>query len=340
MVMVFCMTKQHKLIAVLSVLIVAVGYWWWWHQGREDTDNAYVKSDIVPVMSRIAGTLVATPAPANRWVEQGEPLLELDPAVYETRLAEAKAVRAQAQANVTHLADRENAQKAQVSAAQASVEAADAEWRRTVQQAERLLQLQGKQYVAQDDLDAAELNKAAAAARLNQAKAQLSAQKANLITITGERPLLEAALQQAQAAADRAELELSYTTIRAPRAGFATSRQVQVGQSVEPGIRLMSLVTQPIWIYANYKETQVQHMAAGNLAEIKVDAIGGKVFKGHVDSFFAATGSEFALLPPQNATGNFTKVIQRVPVKILFDDGQDLAGIRPGMSLEVTVFTE
>ncbi|WP_430461748.1 HlyD family secretion protein [Thalassolituus sp. LLYu03] len=334
------MTKQHKLIAVLSLVVVGGGIWWLWHQGREDTDNAYVKADILPVMSRVAGTLLATPAPANRLVQQGDVLLELDPAVYQTRLGEARAVRAQAEASLNHLSDRENAQKAQVSAAQASVAAADAEWRRTVQQTDRLLQLQGKQYVAQDDLDAAELNKAAAAARLNQAKAQQSAQQANLVTIAGERPLMEAALAQAKAAEARAELELSYTQIRAPRAGVATSRQVQVGQSVEPGIRLMSLVTEPVWIYANYKETQVAVMKAGDEAEISVDAIKGKTFKGHVDSFFAATGSEFALLPPQNATGNFTKVIQRVPVKILFDEGQDLTGIRPGMSLEVTVFTE
>ena len=338
--MVFYMTKQHKLIAVLSLVVIGGGIWWWWHQGREDTDNAYVKADILPVMSRVAGTLLATPAPANRWVEKDDVLLELDPAVYETRLAEARALRAQAEANLAHLSDREEAQKAQVTAAQASVEAADAEWRRTVQQDNRLQQLKSQQYVSQDDLDAAEVNKDAAQARLNQAKAQLRAQQANLVTIAGERPVLAAALEQAKAAEGRAELELSYTQIRAPRAGFATNRQVQVGQSVEPGIRLMSLVTEPVWIYANFKETQVAAMAVGNKADIKVDAIDGTTFKGHVDSFFAATGSEFALLPPQNATGNFTKVIQRVPVKILFDDGQDLSGVRAGMSLEVTVFTE
>lgn len=338
--MVFYMTKQHKLIAVLSLVVIGGGIWWWLHQGREDTDNAYVKADILPVMSRVAGTLIDTPAPANRWVEKDEVLLELDPALYETRLAEARALRAQAEANLAHLSDREEAQKAQVTAAQASVAAADAEWRRTVQQDNRLQQLKSQQYVSQDDLDAAEVNKDAAQARLNQAKAQLRAQQANLVTIAGERPVLAAALEQAKAAEGRAQLELDYTHIRAPRAGFATNRQVQVGQSVEPGIRLMSLVTEPVWIYANYKETQVAAMTVGDKAEIHVDAIDGVTFTGHVDSFFAATGSEFALLPPQNATGNFTKVIQRVPVKILFDDGQDLSGVRAGMSLEVTVFTE
>lgn len=334
------MTKKHKLLAVAGAIILAAGYWWWWHQGRADTDNAYVKADIVSVMSRVSGTVIATPAPANRAVAAGDVLIQLDPAVYQTRLAEARALRMQAEANLAHLSDRENAQKAQVEAARASVAAADAEWRRTLQQENRLQQLKSQQYVSQDDLDAAELNKAAAQARLNQAQAQLAAQRANLVAISGERPLLSAALEQAKAAEGRAELELSYTDIRAPRAGMATSRQVQVGQAVEPGIRLLSIVTEPVWVYANFKETQVADMQVGNRAELHVDAFDGKTFSGTVDSFFAATGSEFALLPAQNATGNFTKVIQRVPVKILFDDGQDLSGIRAGMSLEVTVFTE
>lgn len=334
------MSKQQKLSALLVILLLAGGYWWWWHQGREDTDNAYVKADIVPVMSRIQGTVTATPAPANRLVAEGDVLLQLDPALYQAKLAEAEAVQAEAEARLVHLADRENAQQSQIVAARASVAAADAEWRRTVQQADRLLQLMGKQYVSQDDLDAAELNKAAAQARLNQAKAQLAAQQANLVTLSGEKPQLAADVAKAAAAVQRAQLELDYTTIRAPRAGIVTSRQVQVGQSVEPGIRLLSLVTEPIWVYANFKETQVADMAVGQAVDIHVDALGGKVLKGHIDSFFAATGSEFALLPPQNATGNFTKVIQRLPVKILFDDDQDLSAVRPGMSLEVTVFTE
>ncbi len=334
------MSKQQKLSVLLVILLLAGGYWWWWHQGREDTDNAYVKADIVPVMSRIQGTVMATPAPANRLVAEGDALLQLDPALYQAKLAEAEAVQAEAEARLVHLADRESAQQSQIVAARASVAAADAEWRRTVQQASRLLQLMGKQYVSQDDLDAAELNKAAAQARLNQAKAQLAAQQANLVTLSGEKPQLAADVAKAAAAVQRAQLELEYTTIKAPRAGVVTSRQVQVGQSVEPGIRLLSLVTQPIWVYANFKETQVAGMAVGQAVDIHVDALGGKVLKGHIDSFFAATGSEFALLPPQNATGNFTKVIQRLPVKILFDEGQDLSFVRPGMSLEVTVFTE
>lgn len=334
------MSKQQKISILVVALLLAGGYWWWWHQGREDTDNAYVKADIVSVMSRIPGTVTATPAPANRLVAEGDVLVQLDPALYQAALAEAEAVQAEAEARLVHLADRENAQQSQILAARASVAAADAEWRRTVQQADRLLQLMGKQYVSQDDLDAAELNKAAAQARLNQAKAQLAAQQANLVTLSGEKPQLAAEVAKAAAAVKRAQLELDYTTIRAPRAGIVTSRQAQVGQSVEPGIRLLSLVTQPIWVYANFKETQVADMAVGQAADIRVDALGGQVLKGHIDSFFAATGSEFALLPPQNATGNFTKVIQRLPVKILFDDGQDLSAVRPGMSLHVTVFTE
>ena len=134
--------------------------------------------------------------------------------------------------------------------------------------------------------------------------------------------------------------QLDYTHVIAPRAGTITSRMVQLGQSVTPGQRLLSIVTEPLWIYANYKETQIEDMQVGDAVDIEVDAFPGKIFHGHVDSFFAATGSEFALLPPQNATGNFTKVVQRLPVKIVFDDSQDLNGVRAGMSVVTTVFTQ
>jgi len=334
------MPKQVKLILVLVILALAGGVWWWSHQGKEDTDNAYVKADIVPVMSRVSGSVQMIAVDENQPVHAGDLLVQLDPALYQADLQEKQALQREAEANAEHLNDRVIAQKALVQAAEASVAAAKAEWQRTVQQADRLRQLQGKQYVSQDDLDAAELSKAAAQARHNQARAQMASQQANLVTLEGELPQLQAAVEKAAAEVRRAELELEYTTIRAARDGVVTSRQVQLGQMISSQIRLMSLVTEPVWIYANFKETQVAEMRTGQKAEIHLDAFPDTVFSGHIDSFFAATGSEFALLPPQNATGNFTKVTQRLPVKIVFDDGQDIARVRAGMSVVVTVFTE
>jgi len=334
------MPKKVRLLIVLAVVVIAAGVWWWMHQGREDTDNAYIKADIVPVMSRVSGSVLNIAVSENQTVKAGDLLVQLDPAPYQAQVDQAQALLDQAKANLGHLSEREEAQKALVSAAEASVAAAKADWQRTGQQLDRLKQLQGKQYVSQDDLDAGELNRDASLARLNQARAQLASQKANLVSMQGEKPQLSAAVDKAAADLQSAELNLQYTSVKAARDGALASQQVQIGQMVSPELRLFSLVTQPVWIYANFKETQVADIRAGQTVDIEVDALPDSVFKGKVDSFFAATGSEFALIPPQNATGNFTKVTQRLPVKIVFDEGQDLSQIRAGMSVIVTVFTE
>jgi membrane fusion protein (multidrug efflux system) len=327
-------------IALFVVLLVGlVSYWWWWHQGREDTDNAYVKADIVPVMSRVDGTVLALFAEDNRRVQQGEVLLELDPGLYRARLRQQQALLAAAQAGLTHLADRVQAEQSLIASAAASLEGARAEYLRAQQQLQRLQKLKQQQYVSQDNIDAAALTLASAEARLHENEAQLASRKANLVSVKGEAPQLTASVDEAHAAVAQAQLMLDYCTVVAPRDGVITSRQIQLGQGVAPGARLMSLVTEPVWIYANFKETQIAAMQAGQAAEIRVDALPDQVFKGHIDSFFAATGSEFALLPPQNATGNFTKVVQRLPVKLVFEAGQDTSMLRPGMSVEAAVFT-
>lgn len=331
------MNKKIKLaLAALAVLLL-VALVWWLQQGKESTNDAYVKADILPIMSRVAGTVAEIAVQENQSVQAGDRLLSLDTDVLRNQQDEALANVAQAQAAITHLKARENAQRAQIQAASAQVEVFHAQWQRTVQQKERLTELRSKQSVAEDDLDAAYAKESAALASLKQAQASLRVQEATLAAIVDERPSLNAALAQAQARAERAKLSLGYAQVQAPRAGVISNKTVQLGQSVEPGVRLMSLVTTPVWVYANFKETQLAKMQVGQQAEIEVDAIKGQVFRAQVDSFFAATGSEFALLPPQNATGNFTKVVQRLPVKLVFAEGQDLSAIRPGMSVTATV---
>lgn len=334
------MSKRIIFLLVVVALAAGGGAWWWLHQGQETTDNAYVKADIVPVMSRINGTVTQILVADNQKVTAGTPLIQLDPRDYQVALAEAKADLAEQQSVLDHLVDRQNAQQTLVESAQASFDAANAELKRAQQQVDRLSRLSGKQYVSQDDLDAAELNRDAAKARLAQAKAQIASEQAQLQVILGEQPQLQATVDAAKAKVEDAELQLSYTTITAPRDGFVTSRQVQLGQTASPGARLMSLVTPKIWVEANYKETQVAGMKIGQQVDIVADAKSGVTFKAHVESFAGATGSEFALLPPENATGNFTKVVQRLPVRLAFDNGQDLSVMRPGMSVLATVHTE
>ncbi|EKE73064.1 HlyD family secretion protein [Gallaecimonas xiamenensis] len=334
------MSRRILLLLVLVILAAGGGAWWWLHQGQEATDNAYIKADILPIMSRVNGTVTDILVEDNQLVKAGTPLLKLDPSDYQIALAQAKASLAQQQAVLDHLIDRQQAQQTLVESARASSDAATAELKRAQQQVDRLSRLSGKQYVSQDDLDAAELSRDAAKARLAQAKAQIATEQAELTVILGEKPQLEATVAAAQAQVDDAQLQLSYTTLLAPRDGMVTSRQVQLGQSASPGSRLLSLVTPRIWVEANYKETQVAKMQVGQDVDVEADALSGVHFKGHIESFAGATGSEFALLPPQNATGNFTKVVQRLPVRVAFDAGQDLSVLRPGMSVLATVHTE
>ncbi|WKE65503.1 HlyD family secretion protein [Gallaecimonas kandeliae] len=334
------MSRRILFLLVLVVLGIGAGAWWWLHKGQETTDNAYVKADIVPIMSRINGTVTAILVEDNQQVKAGTPLLRLDPSDYQVALTQAQAAQAQQQAVLDHLVDRQQAQQTMVQSAKASRDAADAELKRAEQQASRLSRLSGKQYVSADDLDAAKLARDATKARLAQAQSQIATEEAQLAVILGEKPQLEALLAAAKAKVEEAKLQLSYTTIVAPRDGMVTSRQVQLGQSAAPGARLLSLVTPHIWVEANYKETQVADMKVGQPVDVEADALSGVKFKGHVESFAGATGSEFALLPPQNATGNFTKVVQRLPVRIAFDAGQDLSVMRPGMSVLARVHTE
>lgn len=331
------MNKKTKLALAAFAVLVLVALVWWLQSGKESTNDAYVKADILPIMSRVAGTVDEIRVQENQAVQAGEILLSLDTDVLRNQQDEALANVAQAQAAIAHLKLRENAQRAQIQAASAQVDVFQAQWQRTVQQKERLIELRSKQSASEDELDAAFAKESAALASLKQAQASLRVQEATLAAIADERPSLSAAVAQAQARADRAKLSLGYAQVQAPRAGVISNKTVQLGQSVEPGVRLMSLVTTPVWVYANFKETQLAKMQVGQVAEIEVDALKGQVFRAHVDSFFAATGSEFALLPPQNATGNFTKVVQRLPVKLVFEDGQDVSAIRPGMSVTATV---
>jgi membrane fusion protein (multidrug efflux system) len=199
----------------------------------------------------------------------------------------------------------------------------------------------------QDDLDAAtaqfasrQADLARARARLGSAKAELEAQKRQRAVLDAQELVLRADLDSKRAALTLAQINLGYTRITAPASGFVSERRVRPGQLVSPGTQVISLVQSDVWVQANFKETQVRYMRAGDPANILVDAFPGASLKGRVDQVAPASGSQFALLPPDNATGNFTKIVQRVPVKIVLDSGQPTLGrLRPGLSVIATVRT-
>ena len=193
---------------------------------------------------------------------------------------------------------------------------------------------------ASAQLASREADRARAAARLESTRAEVEAQRRQRAVLDSQEPLLRADLAAKRASLSAAQINLGYTQIVAPENGIVSERKVRPGQLVSPGTQVMSLVQSGVWVQANYKETQVRHIHAGDPAEIRVDAVPGVMFHGKVDQVSPASGSQFALLPPDNATGNFTKIVQRVPVKIVLDPGQTSAQLlRPGLSVIATVRT-
>jgi membrane fusion protein (multidrug efflux system) len=309
------------IMGVVLLGLVAVGVRRWIYSlSHVSTDNAQVDGHIVPILPKVGGYVIEVRTDENRSVKAGDTLVVLDDRDYKARLAQAEADLAVALAGVSNRA-RVGQAEAQVAQMQANAEKAHADL-------ERIKPLAEKDIVPKQALDAAE-----AAARA--ADAGLAAAQAALLGADGR-------VAAARAARDQAALNLSYTRITAPSEGVVSKKSVELGQLVQPGQPLMSLVPLgDVWITANLKETQTADVTPGDPADFTVDAYGGRHFSGHVESLSPATGARFSLLPPDNATGNFTKVVQRIPVRIRLDAQNDPARpLRPGMSVAVTIKTK
>ena len=356
-------------LAVAALLFFAInGCWnsWEGRAGDQKTDDAYVRADMTPLSTRISGTVRSMDVNDYQSVTQGQLLVQLDDEDYRAKLAEAKAALAGAQAE---LADNQAAKAVQdakiqnaetgitqataaVSAAQAAITAVQpqverAELERKRQQALIAAQAATHQTLEQTNATAAQLTGTLVGqqASLTSAEAALASSRATLEAAKRERTALDtkdslykADIQAKQADIIVAEVNLGYTRIVAPTAGAVGERHVREGQLVSPGQEVIDLVRGDVWIEANYKETQLTNMRQGDTAEIRIDTFPGVVLHGKVAEISPASGSQFALLPPDNATGNFTKVVQRIPVKIVLDSGHPLQNmLRPGFSVEVTV---
>src|SRR5881396_2763818 len=302
------------IMGVVLLGLVAVGARRWIYSlSHVSTDNAQVDGHIVPILPKVGGYVLEVRTDENRSAKAGDTLVVLDDRDYKARLAQAEADLAVALAGVSN--------RAQVGQAQANAEKAHADL-------ERIKPLAEKDIVPKQALDAAD-----AAARA--ADAALAAAQAALLSA-------DARVAAARAARDQAALNLSYTRIIAPAEGVVSKKSVELGQLVQPGQPLMSLVPLgDVWVTANLKETQTADVTPGDPVDFTVDAYGGRHFSGHVESLSPATGARFSLLPPDNATGNFTKVVQRIPVRIRLDGKNDpTRPLRPGMSVAVTITTK
>ena len=357
-------------IGVGLALVAVAALLWWLHARKfEDTDDAQVDGYITAVSSRVPGTVLRVLVEDNQPVKQGDVLVELDAADLEVAAAQARAAVAQAQAafaaeqpsvSITATSNRATVQstedevantEADLEAARRDLDQALASNRFAQQQKERASQLLASNTVPQAEFDqrasAADVAQAAVAAarkRVDQRQARLQTAQARLVEARANAPrqlvareagvsVRQANLELAQAQLHQAQLNLGYAKVVAPVAGIVGKRSVNVGDRVQPGQQLMSLTQNgELWVTANFRETQIERMRQGQHASVHVDAI-DRDYEGIVESFAGATGSRYSLLPPENASGNYVKVVQRIPVRIKLEQGQpEMERLRPGMS--------
>ena len=320
------------------------GHWnrWTGAERFETTNDAYTAGDVTPLAAKVSGYIASVAVGDYQPVRKGDLIAEIEPSDYRAQLVQATANLAAAQAALANLANQKDVQRALIRQAEATIEATDADLLRYNLEAKRQRELLRtriagtQQLVEQADANAARTN---AQKSLNEA--QLDQQKALLASLDVQQNQLQAQVAAAQAQVTLAQNNLAYTRIYAPADGLVGQRQVRAGQFVNVGTQIITVVPLPnIWVIANYKETQMTNVREGQSARVAVDAFPDVKLTGHVDSWSPGTGSTFALLPPDNATGNFTKVVQRVPVKIVLDPDPSLGAlVRPGMSVEATVDT-
>jgi membrane fusion protein (multidrug efflux system) len=328
-------------VASVTLVVLLVGGFFWW-QGKERweaTENAYVQADTVVVSPQVTGYVAQVLVSDNQRVAAGQELVRLDQAEALAAVAEARANVAALEAAVRNVDDRASLAQAQVAQASAGVASAQAQARLSSADLDRYGKLAQSGWVSAQRLQNASAGADEARAGVAQAAAALEAQRRSAASMGSVRAQTVAQVEMARASLAQARINLDRTVIRAPVAGVVGARAVRPGQYVRPGGAMLSVV--PLgqaFVVANFKETQVGRMRLGQRVEITADAFPGQRFYGHVDSFAPATGSEFAMIPVENDTGNFTKITQRVPVRIALEPGSPLAAaLRPGLSVAVKV---
>lgn len=330
----------------LALLAATAGSWaayrwvaeWRW---IESTDDAYVEGDITPIQPKVPGHIVQLNVGDNSPVAKGDILIRIDDRDYRARVEEARAALMAKQASLVQLDQKIAVQETVIAQSGASVASARAEVARARADHERTARLVREDFVSRQRFDLTQADAAKAEAGLAGSGAQAQGARRQLAVLMSERAVAQAEVERAKAALDLAEIDLEATVIRAPVDGMVGNRAVRDGQYVRTGQNLLSVVPlATVWVDANFKETQLSQIRPGQKATIAVDAFGGREIEGRVDSFAPASGARFSLLPPENATGNFTKVVQRVPVRIRLAEGNPLAGqLRPGLSVAAHIDT-
>ena len=322
----------------LTLVVIVGGYLYWNYSANfETTDDAFIAARAFPIAPKVSGYITAVPVTDNQHVAAGDVIARIDDRDYRVALAQTQAQVVNAEANIQNIDAQIDVQEAQISANQAQVEQAQAALVFAQQQAERYQKLaqNGAGTVQSAQQYSSQLREQQAV--LASAQANLKLAQRRIDSLKAQRNSAIASLAQAKAQRDQAELNLSYTTITAAQAGRVVNLTAAVGQFAQAGTNLTMFVPDQIWVTANFKETQLDAMRSGQPVTLHIDAYPERTIRGHVASIQPGSGPAFSLLPPENATGNYVKIVQRVPVKIVLDNPPTDLALGPGMSVEPTV---
>ncbi|PLZ00909.1 hemolysin D [Burkholderia sp. WAC0059] len=323
---------------VAVVLIAAAGYWYFVLRFVQATDDAYVGGNVTVMAPRVSGFVTQIPVRDNQFVRAGQVLIRLDSRDYDARLAQAGAEVDGARAALAQLQARLALQAAVIAQQQAGERAAAAELTRSRLDQQRYRQLVKDEAVSDQLVEQADASYAKAEAAVQGSAASVTAAQRDLQVLGAQIADAKARVATAEAARRLAELNVEYTTLRSPVDGYVGNRTARVGMLADAGVPLLTVVpASDLWVDANFKEDQLKRMHAGERADVTLDAANGTLH-GYVESLAPATGATFSVLPPENATGNFTKIVQRVPVRIRLDVPPNRQGVlRPGLSATVEV---
>ncbi len=324
-------------VAAVAAGVAAAAYYFECVAPYETTDDAFIEAHVTPVAPQVAGRVAQVLVTDNQAVQPGEVLVQIDPSDYQAKLDQERASLAAAKSQLQQANAQFTVDQAKVAQEKANVVAAEAEAKQAEADNKRY-QAVGSLAISASQLDLADTQSRSADAQVTAARNKELAAEAQAGLDQASIQTAAAEVQKNEADVRQAELNLSYTQVKAPEAGYVTHRTVETGAYIQTGQSLLAVVPQQVWVVANFKETQLAHMRAGQPVEVKVDAYPQATFHGHVDSIQAGTGPRFSLLPPENASGNYVKVVQRVPVKIVLDDAAQ-AGylLGAGMSVEPAV---
>ena len=331
-------SKTIGLLLCIGAVAVVAGGWAYARSNEAFTDNAYIRGDVTSLAPKVAGYVTAVEVQDNQAVRAGDVLFRIDDRDYRARLAQAEANVEAAQARLVNVDAETQLQHALIRQAEAQRLSSEAEMTLARKASDRRRELIRTSAVSQAQVDESDAALSRTQAGVSAASATVEAQQQRLVVLASQREAAIAAVAQAQAARDLAQIDFDNTVVHAPIDGVVGNRQVRIGRLVAPGASLLDIVpVSDVWVVANFKETQIEHIRPGQRARITVDGYPHQAIEGVVDSFAPGSGSAFTVLPTDNATGNFIRVVQRVPVKIKFARNPMSGRLVPGLSARVEI---